>query len=147
MSAVTRSPVEWPASAAHLGDGSGIPWSLTYGAVLQQATPGHAHGQHVPWPNSCAANSSSMGGLKAWIGPPDSFGCDGMRVHNLQTWLECKGLTGVPLDKIVLQLDAVGIQLSTSEQDQLKACLCRHAACRGQVPAMPVPQVFNGFLR
>eukprot|EP00931_Biecheleriopsis_adriatica_P046519 TRINITY_DN26727_c0_g1_i1.p1 TRINITY_DN26727_c0_g1~~TRINITY_DN26727_c0_g1_i1.p1 ORF type:complete len:855 (+),score=186.02 TRINITY_DN26727_c0_g1_i1:39-2567(+) len=60
---------------------------------------------------------------KSPAGPPADHGNIQARVTAVLHWVKKQKWTTLPFDKLVLNLDMVGIQLSVAEQDLLKRCL------------------------
>lgn len=60
-------------------------------------------------------------GIGALVGPPDYLGDAQVRVTGVIRWLQGRDeWADMPLDKLVLNLDMIGVQLSVREQDVLK---------------------------
>jgi len=73
-----------------------------------------------PWEMTRSTQSS---GLQDLIGPPGFRGDAIARATEVAGWLANQGRTGIPFDKLVLQLETAGVQLSVVEQDVLRRLL------------------------
>eukprot|EP00403_Amphidinium_massartii_P003378 CAMPEP_0178370384 /NCGR_PEP_ID=MMETSP0689_2-20121128/274_1 /TAXON_ID=160604 /ORGANISM="Amphidinium massartii, Strain CS-259" /LENGTH=998 /DNA_ID=CAMNT_0019990203 /DNA_START=69 /DNA_END=3065 /DNA_ORIENTATION=- len=81
-------------------------------SLLWTTADGHAAG----WPHASAWQVAS-----GMPGPPPPCRCDlWPRLLNVKRWAVDRGLASMPFDKLVMRLDALGIQLSIPEQDALK---------------------------
>lgn len=67
--------------------------------------------------------ASGCHGLHGLVGPPDFLGDARARAVDVARWIENQGKTDVPFDELVLQLEAIGVQLSVAEQDAVRRLL------------------------
>ena len=72
---------------------------------------------HEPGPEHHSISIASL------IGPPNCFGDISARVAGVHQWVVQEGWVHAPFDKLVLHLDALGVELSIQEQDDLKMVL------------------------